>query len=68
MNARLYSALREVDMYNRGHMRFCWRLKSMQTLADMMLVQNKSSRAGTYDWHITPAGRAKLAEMEEKNE
>ena len=58
MNARLFSALRELAHW---HGAFRWRHASMEKLTAMGLAQQIP---GQWGWIITPAGREKLAEME----
>ena len=61
MQARLYSALRELADHNK----FWWRQASMEKLYNMGLAERVGYVGSAAAYRITFAGRVKLAEMEE---
>ena len=69
MNARLFSALREIADSN-GWFPCSRRMASTKALHEMrpalIHLVPRSRHADESTWRITPAGRAKLAEMEEQ--
>lgn len=67
MNARLLNALRELADVG-GEIKEAHKPYTMGQLANIGLVEliAKLSKPPIYTWRITPAGRAKLDEMEQK--